>query len=106
MRKISVKRMEKRLEKQQNKKFGRKGFSASFKPFSKLTPLNTAPKKPKKESKKTGRRTSPLLLISSFLLFPQKKMSSLPTPFFTRTNQSTVLTTINTHHSIDKNRGV
>ena len=93
----------------QNRQYGRKVFSASFKTFFELTLLNTAPKKQEKKAKKRGGGLSPLLFISSFSLFPQKKMSSLPTPFSTQFIIRLLiigsLKTFNMVYIIDKKRG-
>lgn len=90
----------------QNRQYGRKVFSASFKTFFDVTLLNTAPKKQEKKAKKRGGGQAPLLFISSFSLFPLKKMSSLPTPFFTLVILNLFildpLKTFNMVHHIDK----
>jgi len=78
--------------------YRRKAFPASFKAFFRRFHLNAAPKQTRKKSKKMGGGSSLLFFISSFLLFPLKKMIFLPAPFLI------TLKSINNLSSIGKNK--
>jgi len=91
--------MKKTLKQQLNNYYRRKAFPASFEAFFSRFRFTT-PKQLRKKSKKMGGRSTLLFFISSFLLFPLKRMIFLPAPFPRQ------LKSINNLFTIGKNKSI